>query len=145
MAATPSILKQLTMDAAARKSIGGAQRSVGLHRRRRGKFCTTIVGKRNPIADSVGYTRRWLVLRLLNGENLVSGNIVQRLKDPAWPTDLNIFDLLVATQAKVYPIVTRGRVTYCCCDFIPLLASIFACNVNLCSDSHAIAFGTYKF
>jgi hypothetical protein len=86
-----------------------------------------------------------VVLRLLNGENLVSGNIVQHLPDPAWPTDFNIFDPLGTAQAKVHPTVTRGRVTYRCRHFIPLLASIFTCNVNLCSDSHAIAFGPYKF
>src|SRR6476660_3220736 len=83
--------------------------------------------------------------RLFNGENLVSGNVVQHLMDPAWPTDFYVFDPLGTTQAKVHPIITRGRVTYRCRHFIPLLASIFTCNVNLCSDSHAIAFGPYKF
>jgi hypothetical protein len=46
------------------------------------------------------------VLRLLNGENLVNGDIVQHLTDPAWPTDFNLFDPLVKTEAKVHPIVT---------------------------------------
>ena len=29
--------------------------------------------------------------------------------------------------------------------FIPLLPSIFSCNVNLCPNSHAIAFSPCKF
>lgn len=54
-----------------------------------------------------GYIRLQLVLRLLNGENLVSCNSVQHLSDTAWPTDFNIFDKLGTAQAKVHPIVTR--------------------------------------
>ena len=37
--------------------------------------------------------------------------------------DFNIFDPLGTTQSKVHSIVTRGRITYRCRDFIPLLAS----------------------
>src|SRR6476646_7267354 len=70
------------------------------------------------------YSETALVLRLFNGENLVSGNMVQHLMDPAGPTDFNLFDPLGTTQAKVHPIITRGRVTYRCRHFIPLLASI---------------------
>jgi hypothetical protein len=100
--------------------------------KRRGVTCWTILAGR-------------LARRLLNDENAISGNIVQHLTDPTWPADFNIFDPLGSTQAKVHPIVTRGRVTYRRRHFIPLLPSIFTCNVNLGSDSHAIAFGTYKF
>jgi hypothetical protein len=72
------------------------------------EFAPPSLGRseRNPVADSVGFTQRRLVLRLLNGENLVTGNIVQHLTDPAWPTDFNIFDSLGTTQAKVHPIIT---------------------------------------
>ena len=86
-----------------------------------------------------------LVLRFLDCENLVSHNIVQHLMDPAWPANIDIFDPLVTSQTKVNPIVARGRVAYRCCHFVPLLPPIFTRNMNLCSDSHAIAFGPYKF
>ena len=71
-------------------------------------FVVFLLTKRrgNRITDLMSYTRRRLVLGLLNGENLVSDNIVQHLTDPAWPTDFNIFDPLVTTEAKVHPIVT---------------------------------------
>src|SRR5579863_9036305 len=40
--------------------------------------------------------------------------------------------------------VTRRRVPYRGCRFIPLLSPSFSRDVNLCSDSHAIAFGPHK-
>jgi hypothetical protein len=100
---------------------------------------------RNRIADSVDHHRQPLVLKFLDCKNLVSRNIVQCLMDPARPANFNIFDPLVTRESKVHATVARGSVADRGRDFIPLLPSIFASNVKLRSDSHAIAFGPHKF
>src|SRR3954451_18228029 len=99
---------------------------------------------RNRISDSVDHRRRRLVPGFLDCENLVSGNIVQYLMNPAWPANFNVFDPPVTRESKVHTTVARRPVADGGRHFIPLLPSIFIGNVNLCSNSHAIAFRAYK-
>ena len=89
-------------------------------------------------------SRAVLPLRLLDRKNLVGSHIVQHLMDPAWPADFDIFDLLITRKAEMHPRVTRRRVAYRGRGFIPLLPPIFRCDVNLGSETHAIAFATDK-
>ena len=86
-----------------------------------------------------------LFSRFLDGENLVGGDIVQHLMDSAWPADFNVFDPLVTGEAKVNATIARGGVADRGRHFVPLLAPIFRGDMDLRSDSHAIAFGPHEF
>src|SRR4051812_1375483 len=78
-------------------------------------------------------------LGFFNSEDLVCGNVRERLHGPAWPAYADFFHFRVGAEAEVNAGIAGTGVAYGSRGFIPLRVAIPGCDANLGAKPHAIA------
>src|SRR5215467_4328443 len=84
-----------------------------------------------------------LLPRFLDCQETIHGHILQNLLDPAGPADFHLLNTRIFSQAKMHARITGRRIAHRRSDFIPLRTSILGGDVNLRSNTHAIAFRSH--
>jgi hypothetical protein len=84
-------------------------------------------------------------LRFFNSEDLVCGDLRERLNGPAWPAYADLFHCRVRAEAKVNAGIAGTRVTDGRRGLIPLRVTVTGCDADLRAKPHAIASRSNQF